>query len=70
VSESVNSDTRLRPTASGVHAIYIGPTDLAFALGLNPKGGGRWCGSATISQHRTLDLSHGQYRMTSLVWLG
>ena len=29
----------------GVDAVYIGPTDMAFGLGLWPKGGNRWWGS-------------------------
>ena len=29
----------------GVDALYIGPTDLAFGLGINPAGGNRWWGS-------------------------
>lgn len=52
----------------GVDALYIGPTDLAFGLGINPTGGNGWWGSlfthedhiAAVKRVREVAHAHGK----------
>lgn len=52
----------------GVDALYIGPTDLAFGLGINPEGGNRWWGNlfahddhiAAVKKIKEVAQKHGK----------